>query len=248
MATSKQSKSHQVYALAFGAHPDDVELACAATMLKLHLEKKSVAICDLTEGEKGTRGTKEIRRREAGEAATLLGVSARVNLNLGDTAFQNTVENRNKLIAVIRHFQPTVVFATQPEERHPDHVRASQMVTEACFYAGLRKIQTKWKGKLQEAHRPKHLLYYIQDRFAEPDFILDVSQTYEESRKAILAYKSQFFNPDSNEPETFISRKEFLEGLDAKARVFGEMIGARYGEGFLVYRHLGVSTFSDVFR
>lgn len=248
MTTSKQRNPHQVYALAFGAHPDDVELACAATMLKLHHEKKSVAICDLTEGEKGTRGTRQIRRREAQDAATLLGISARVNLNLGDTTFQNTVENRNKIIAVIRHFQPTVVFTTQPEERHPDHMRASQMITEACFYAGLHKIQTKWKGKLQEAHRPKYLLYYIQDRFTKPDIILDVSQTYEASRKAILAYKSQFFNPDSKEPETFISRKEFLEGLDAKARVFGEMIGVKYGEGFLVHRYLGIEVFSDVFR
>lgn len=248
MTSSKQNYSHQVYALAFGAHPDDVELACAATMLKLHEEKKLVAFCDLTEGEMGTRGTREIRRLEAKEAARLLGVAERVSLNLGDTIFENSIENRDKIISVIRYFQPTVVFATQPEERHPDHVRASQLVTEACFYAGLRKIQTKWKGKTQEAYRPKHLLYYIQDRFAEPDFILDVSQTYEASRKAILAYKSQFFNPDSNEPETFISRKEFLEGLDAKARTFGEMIGVRYGEGFLVHRHVGVATFSDVFR
>jgi Uncharacterized proteins, LmbE homologs len=167
---------------------------------------------------------------------------------LGDTTFENNIENREKIISVIRYFKPVVVFATQPEERHPDHVRASQMITEACFYAGLRKIQTQWKGKAQEAHRPKYLLYYIQDRFTKPDFILDVSETYEDSRKAILAYKSQFYNPDSTEPETFISRKEFLEGLDAKARVFGEMIGVKYGEGFLVYRHLAVSTFSDVFR
>lgn len=240
--------SNPVYALAFGAHPDDVELACAATMLKLHDEKKSVAICDLTEGEKGTRGTREIRQQEAQEAASWLGITERINLNLGDTTFENTRENRNKIISVIRYFQPTVVFATQPQERHPDHIRASQMITEACFYAGLQKIETHWNNQPQMPHRPKHLLYYIQDRFAEPDVILDVSQTYEASRKAILAYKSQFFNPDSTEPETFISRKEFLEGLDAKARVFGEMIGVKYGEGFLIYRHLGIAIFSDVFR
>jgi bacillithiol biosynthesis deacetylase BshB1 len=243
-----KTDTEPIYALAFGAHPDDVELACAATMLKLHREKKSVAICDLTEGEKGTRGTRAIRQREAKEAANLLGVAERMNLNLGDTTFENNIENREKLISVIRYFKPVVVFATQPEERHPDHIRASQMITEACFYAGLRKIQTQWKGKAQEAHRPKYLLYYIQDRFTEPDFILDVSDTYEDSRNAILAYKSQFYNPDSTEPETFISRKEFLEGLDAKARVFGEMIGVKYGEGFLVHRHLGIATFSDVFR
>jgi bacillithiol biosynthesis deacetylase BshB1 len=247
-AEPSSRSSNPVYALAFGAHPDDVELACAATMLKLHHEKKSVAICDLTEGEKGTRGTREIRQREAQDAASQLGITERINLNLGDTTFENTFENRNKIISVIRYFQPMVVFATQPEERHPDHIRASQMITEACFYAGLQKIETYWNNQPQTPHRPKHLLYYIQDRFAKPDVILDVSQTYEESRKAILAYKSQFFNPNSTEPETFISRKEFLEGLDAKARVFGEMIGAKYGEGFLVYRHLGISTFSDVFR
>lgn len=243
-----KTNATQIYALAFGAHPDDVELACAATMLKLHRENKFVVICDLTEGEKGTRGSRSIRRKEAQNAAALLGIAERINLNLGDASFENSAKNRDKLIAVIRHFKPTVVFATQPEERHPDHIRASQMITEACFYAGLRKIQTTWKGKTQEAHRPKHLLYYIQDRFAKPDFILDVSETYQDSRKAILAYKSQFYDPNSNEPETFISRKEFLEGLDAKARLFGEMIGAKYGEGFLVHRHLAISTFSDVFR
>ncbi|MCS6989597.1 MAG: bacillithiol biosynthesis deacetylase BshB1 [Chloroherpetonaceae bacterium] len=241
-------RSNPVYALAFGAHPDDVELACAATMLKLRREGKSVAICDLTEGEMGTRGSREIRRKEAHEAAKILGLAERLNLNLGDTTFQLDAETRDKVISVIRYFKPVVVFATQPEERHPDHMRASRLVAEACFYAGLRKVQTQWNGASQEAHRPKHLLYYIQDRFANPDVILDVSDTFEESRKAILAYKSQFYDPNSKEPETFISRKEFLEGLDAKARVFGEMIGVKYGEGFLIHRHLGIGTFSDVFR
>lgn len=245
---SNSPRCNPVYALAFGAHPDDVELACAATMLKLRREGKSVAICDLTEGEMGTRGSRERRRQEAQEAANILGLAERLNLNLGDARFQINDETRDKVVSVIRYFKPVVVFATQPQERHPDHARASQLVAEACFYAGLRKLQTTWEGAPQEAHRPKHLLYYIQDRFAEPDVILDVSDAYQESRKAILAYKSQFYDPNSVEPETFISRKEFLEGLEAKARVFGEMIGALYGEGFLIHRHLGIATFSDVFR
>ncbi|MCS7013285.1 MAG: bacillithiol biosynthesis deacetylase BshB1 [Chloroherpetonaceae bacterium] len=236
-----------IYALAFGAHPDDVEISCAATMLKLHREGKSVVVCDLTEGEMGTRGSRKQRRKEAHAAAQILGYRERINLNLGDTRFLNSRENLLKLIAVIRRYRPTVVFAPQPVERHPDHERAAKLVADACFYAGLLKIKTKESGKVQARHRPKFLFHYLQDRFTLPSFIVDVSETFEESRQGVLAFKSQFFNPASKEPETHISRKEFLESLEARAKYFGELIGARYGEGFLYGNILPVRCFSAVF-
>ncbi|MFN3394382.1 MAG: bacillithiol biosynthesis deacetylase BshB1, partial [Candidatus Thermochlorobacter sp.] len=150
-------------------------------------------------------------------------------------------------IRVLRRYQPTVVFAPQPIERHPDHERAAKLITDACFYSGLIKIKTKDNGKIQERHRPKYLLYYLQDRFMSPSFIVDVSETFEASRKAVIAFKSQFYDPNSKEPETHISRKEFLEALDARAKYFGELIGARYGEGFVYASILPVKNFSSVF-
>ena len=236
-----------IYALAFGAHPDDVEISCPATLLKLHREGKRVAVCDLTEGEMGTRGTRHVRRQEALEAARHLGYAERINLNLGDTRFEHSRENLLKIITVIRRYRPTVVFAPQPIERHPDHERAAKLIADACFYSGLIKIKTKEKNKLQERHRPKFLLYYLQDRFAVPSFIVDVSDTFEASRHGLMAFKSQFYNPQSKEPESYISRKEFLEALEARAKYFGELIGARYGEGFLYPNIMPIKTFSSVF-
>lgn len=236
-----------VYAVAFGAHPDDVEISCAATMLKLKMEGKSVVVCDLTEGEMGTRGSRQMRRKEAQAAAQVLGYQDRINLNLGDTRFLYSRENLLKIISVIRRYRPTVVFAPQPIERHPDHERAAKLIADACFYAGLLKLKTKLNGRTQARHRPKFLFHYLQDRFTPPSFIVDVSDTFEASRQGILAFKSQFFNPLSKEPETYISRKEFLEALEARAKYFGELIGARYGEGFLYANILPVRRFSDVF-
>ncbi len=237
-----------IYALAFGAHPDDVEISCAATMLKLAREQKSVVVCDLTEGEMGTRGTRALRRKEAAAAATALGYKARVNLNLGDTTFDLSRKNLLKVITVIRAYRPLVVLAPQPVERHPDHERAADLVKQACFYAGLRKIETKQNGGRQERHRPKFLFHYLQDKFSAPSFIVDVSDTFEESRAGLLAFKSQFYNPNSKEPESYLTRKEFLLALEARATYFGELIGARYGEGFLATNPLGVPVFSDLFR
>lgn len=236
-----------IYALAFGAHPDDIEISCSGTMLKLGREGKRVAVCDLTEGEMGTRGTRTLRRKEALDAARHLGYAERINLNLGDTRFENSRQNLLKVIGVIRRYRPTVVFAPQPIERHPDHERAAKLIADACFYSGLLKIKTKDNGKTQERHRPKFLLYYLQDRFIAPSFIVDVSDTFEESRKGLMAFKSQFYDPKSKEPESHISRKEFLDALEARAKYFGELIGARYGEGFLCANILPVKTFSSVF-
>ncbi len=237
-----------VYALAFGAHPDDVELSCGATLLKIISEGKNVAVCDLTKGEMGTLGTPETRKSEAETATTLMGYQSRTTLNLGDSKLFNTEENIADIIKVIRQFRPTVVFANSPEERHPDHVKASKLVTDACYYAGLQQLNTAINGKTQEPHRPKHLLYYIQFKHLEPDIIVDISETFEASRKGVLAFGSQFYKQGaSEEPTTMINRPEFLTGLEARARYFGEQIGALYGEGFKLSTILGIKLFTNTF-
>lgn len=237
----------EVYALAFGAHPDDVELSCGATLLKLRKEGHRVAVCDLTEGELGTRGSRSERRREAKAAAEVMGYTDRINLNLGDGNIEHSQDNLLSVICIIRHFRPTLVLTSPPEERHPDHEHASRLVKEAVFYAGLQNIKTTYKGRTQAAHRPKHLLYYIQHLHIEPSFVVDVSETFEASRQGVLAFKSQFYRPDAKEPETRISRADFLPSLEARARYFGEKTGVKYGEGFIYPRMLGVSNLSALF-
>ncbi|ACF14483.1 LmbE family protein [Chloroherpeton thalassium ATCC 35110] len=238
----------EIYALAFGAHPDDVELSAGATLLKIISENKQVAVCDLSEGELGTRGSREIRRQEATKAAQLMGYTARVNLNLGDGNIADTQENRLKVIQIIRQFRPTSVFTCSPLERHPDHEHTARLIKEACFYAGLANIPTEHEGDLQTPHRPTYLFYYLQQVHIVPDLIVDVSETFERARQGVLAFESQFYRPGSNEPETHISRKEFLTGLEARARYFGELIGVKYGEPFVKENHIGIPHFSDVFK
>ncbi|MEC9486792.1 MAG: bacillithiol biosynthesis deacetylase BshB1 [Prosthecochloris sp.] len=223
-----------VYALAFGAHPDDVELSCGATLLKIMSENRPVAVCDLTRGEMGTLGSTETRAKEAAEAAELMGYSERLTLDLGDSKLPYTEDSLEQIIRVIRHFQPTIVFANPPDERHPDHMKASKLVSDAVFYAGLKNIRTTWGSSPQQAFRPKHLLYYVQFRHLEPDLIVDVSDTFQDSRKGVLAFASQFYREGkTTAAETMINRKEFLTGLEARARYLGEQIGTLYGEGFL---------------
>ena len=237
-----------IYALAFGAHPDDVELACGATLLKIINEGESVAVCDLTRGEMGTLGTPETRKREAEAAAQLMGYLRRTTLDLGDSKLFNTEENLAEIIKVIRHFRPHVVFANSPDERHPDHLKASRLVTDACYYAGLQQLTTTMNGKVQDPHRPKHLLYYIQFKHIEPDIIVDVSKTFEASRQGVLAFSTQFYKKGTTEnPRTMINRPEFLTGLEARARYFGEQIGALYGEGFTLSNILGIKSFTETF-
>ena len=237
-----------IYALAFGAHPDDVELACGATLLKIINEGESVAVCDLTRGEMGTLGTPETRKREAKTAAQLMGYLCRTTLDLGDSKLFNTEENLAEIIKVIRHFRPHVVFANSPDERHPDHLKASRLVTDACYYAGLQQLTTTMNGKVQDPHRPKHLLYYIQFKHIEPDIIVDVSKTFEASRQGVLAFSTQFYKKGTTEnPRTMINRPEFLTGLEARARYFGEQIGALYGEGFTLSNILGIKSFTETF-
>ena len=237
-----------VYALAFGAHPDDVELSCGATLLKIRSEGKSVGVCDLTRGEMGTLGTPETRKSEAETAAQLMGYQSRTTLDLGDSKLFYTEENLAEIIMVIRQFRPNVVFANSPDERHPDHIKASRLVTEAFYYAGLQQFATTINGKTQAPHRPEHLLYYIQFKHLEPDIIVDISETFEASRKGVLAFSSQFYKSGITEsPQTMINRPEFLTGLEARARYFGEQIGVHYGEGFKLSGILGISSFTGTF-
>jgi bacillithiol biosynthesis deacetylase BshB1 len=248
--TTRQLKQspENVYALAFGAHPDDVELSCGATLLKIMAEDQTVAVCDLTRGEMGTLGTPETRRVESATATALMGYSRRTTLDLGDSKLFHTEENIAQIIKVIRQFRPEVVFANSPDERHPDHIKASKLVTEACYYAGLQQFVTTMNGKAQEPHRPTHLLYYIQFKHLDPDIIVDISETFEASRKGVLAFGSQFYKKGTTEEaKTMIQRREFLTGLEARSRYFGEQIGTLYGEGFKLAGTLAITSFTGTF-
>lgn len=241
-----EQSSEKVYALAFGAHPDDVELSCGAILLKIMNEGRRVAVCDLTKGELGTLGSVETRKAEAEKARLLMGYADRSGLDLGDGKLFYNEENLHAVIRVIRRFRPEVVFANPPDERHPDHMKASKLVADAVYYAGLRQLVTEHDGRKQEAHRPPHLFHYLQFRHVNPDIIVDVSETFVPSRAGVLAFGSQFHR-EGTEPETLINRKEFLSGLEARARYFGEQIGALYGEGLLTTKVPRVGNFSALF-
>lgn len=226
--------------LVFAAHPDDAELSCSGTIAKMVKAGKSVVIVDLTEGEMGTRGTPETRRKEAEIASRILGLSARVQLGLGDTTFINDRETQIPLIQMIRHFQPDIVLANALDDRHPDHGRGAQLESDACFFSGLAKIDTEWEGKSQKAWRPKLVLHYIQDRQYRPDIVVDISDSWEDKIQSIMAFGSQFYDPSNPEPPTYISSPEFLKFVESRAREFGHLIGVEFGEGFQSHRPLGV--------
>ncbi|MEM7105164.1 MAG: bacillithiol biosynthesis deacetylase BshB1 [Bacteroidota bacterium] len=226
--------------LAISAHPDDVELSCSGTILK-HIELGyKVGILDLTAGELGTRGSAELRKEEATEAARVMGLSARENIGIPDGFFTHSRENLIKIIEVIRHFQPEMIFANAIDDRHPDHGRAAKLVADACFLSGLKKIETKREAAAQDKWRPRFLYHYIQDRYRKPDFVVDISNYMEAKMASIMAYKSQFFNPDSSEPVTPISGKEFIEFLKGRAREMGRPAGYEFAEGFNVARTPGI--------
>ena len=228
--------------LAIAAHPDDIEMTCAGTVLSLVAQGKTVAGVDLTRGELGTRGTPEIRLRESDEGAKQMRLVARGNMGFRDAFFRNDEEHQMALIPVIRHYQPQIVLTNAPDDRHPDHGRAAELVIQACFYAGLRQIKTVGKdGQPQEAHRPKFIYHFIQDRSLVPDFVVDISPYWDGKIAAIKAYQSQFFNPDSPEPQSYISGEPFLKFLEARTREHGHMIGVEFGEGFISKRMLGVT-------
>jgi bacillithiol biosynthesis deacetylase BshB1 len=213
--------------LVLAAHPDDAELAVAGTIVDAIARGKKVGICDFTRGELGTRGTPEIRLAESAEASKILGIQVRENLELADGFFQNERESQLKLIEVIRKYQPDVVLANALEDRHPDHGKGAALAIDACFLSGLRKIETGLP-----AWRPKHVYHYIQDRYLEPDFVIDISAHWEKKEAAIRAFKSQFFNPNSTEPASYISSPDFLHFIEARAQEMGHKIGVKYGEGF----------------
>ena len=232
--------------LAFGAHPDDVELSCAGTLLKHSKEGKKIGVVDLTNGELGTRGTPKIRLSEANASTRILGLSCRENINLADGFFELTRENKLAVIKIIRKYQPEIVLANAPSDRHPDHGRASQLVSESCFLSGLKKISTKISGNEQLEWRPKFVYHYIQDRYIKPDFIVDITPHFEKKMEVILAFKSQFFNPESQEKETPISSKDFLKYIESRSREFGRTINCTYGEGFVTERTPGVDNLFDL--
>ena len=232
--------------LAIGVHPDDVELSCAGTILKHIALGKTAGILDLTRGELGTRGTPEIRTQEAMNAAKILRVSFREQLNMADGFFENNEQHIRQIITVLRRYQPAIVLCNAISDRHPDHGRAAKLIADACFYSGLSKIQTQYNNLEQQAWRPKAVYHYIQDNYIHPDFVVDVSDFTETKRKAIMAFSSQFFNPQSTEAQTLISSPEFLETLFSKMSIWGRSIGVKYAEGFTVNRYPGVNNLFDL--
>jgi len=232
--------------LAFGSHPDDVELGCSGTLIKHIQIGYKVGVIDLTEGELGTRGTVETRKQEVEAANKILGVHARENMRFADGFFENNREHQLELIKMIRKYRPAVVLANAKHDRHPDHGRAAQLVYDACFLSGLRKIETKLNGEIQAAHRPKALYNYIQALHTDPDLVVDISAQFDQKLQAILVYKTQFHDPDLKEPQTFISTPEFLEFVKGRAAHFGIPTGVRYAEGFHVNRTIGVNSLMDL--
>ena len=232
--------------LAFGAHPDDVELGCGGTIAKEVSLGKKVGIIDLTRGELGTRGSVEIRNHESAAAARILGVSIRENLDMRDGFFVNDEKHQLEIIKMIRKYQPEIVLCNAIDDRHIDHGKGSKLVSDACFLSGLMKIETTVDGKKQEAWRPKLIYHYIQWKNIEPDFVVDITGFTEKKIAAILSYGSQFYNANSDEPETPIATKNFLESLNYRAQDLGRLIGTDYAEGFTVERYLAVNSLGDL--
>lgn len=232
--------------LAFGAHPDDVELGCAGTILKEISLGKTVGIVDLTHGELGTRGSAEIRDQEATGAAKILGVSVRENLNMRDGFFVNDEKHQLEIIKMIRKYQPEIVLCNAIDDRHIDHGKGSKLVSDACFLSGLLKIETVLDGEIQKPWRPKLVYHYIQWKNIEPDFVVDISGFTDKKIESILAYRSQFYDPNSKEPESPISSKNFLESLNYRSRDLGRLTGVEHAEGFTVERYLVVNSLGDL--
>ncbi len=233
--------------LAIGAHPDDVELSASGTLLRQADLGYSFGLLDLTLGELGSRGSAEVRTQEAMAAAQLLGARFRVQLNLPDGFFEYSRESLLSIIRVVREHRPRIVLCNAPSDRHPDHGRAARLAADACFYAGLLKIDTcDTEGQLQQPWRPVSVFHYIQDQHLTPDFVVDITPYFERKMQAILSFRSQFYKPDASdeEPQTPISSKDFLDFMEAKARVFGRSAQVRYAEGFLCAR---IPAVSDLF-
>jgi bacillithiol biosynthesis deacetylase BshB1 len=233
--------------LAIGAHPDDIELSCGGTILSHVAQGHKVGILDLTRGELGTRGTDEIRVAEATEAAKVLGVLVRDNAGFADGFFTNDKAHQLEVIKYIRKYQPDIILTNAIHDRHPDHARAAQLTEDAVFLSGLAKVETKWDGALQKPFRPRAVYHYIQSLDITPDFAVDISPFFDKKIEAIRAYKTQFYDPNSKEPNTFISSPEFMEFIKGRGVHFGVPLGVSYAEGYTCKRHIGVYNLKDIF-
>ncbi|WP_338407776.1 bacillithiol biosynthesis deacetylase BshB1 [uncultured Flavobacterium sp.] len=232
--------------LAFGAHPDDVELGCGGTIAKEIALGKKVGIIDLTRGELGTRGSVAIRNQESANAAKILGVLVRENLDMRDGFFVNDESHQLEIIKMIRKYKPEIILCNAIDDRHIDHGKGGQLVSDSCFLSGLMKIETEINREKQEAWRPKLVYHYIQWKNLIPDFVVDITGYNDKKTEAILAYSSQFYNPNSNEPETLIATKNFLESLSYRTQDLGRLIGTNHAEGFTVERYLAVNSLGDL--
>ena len=232
--------------LTFGAHPDDVELGCSGTIAKEIALGKKVGIIDLTRGELGSRGSVEIRNSESAAASKILGVHARENLDIRDGFFENNEQNQMKVIQMIRKYQPEIVICNAIDDRHIDHGKGSKLVSDACFLSGLVKIETSLNGENQTHWRPKIVYHYIQWKNIEPDFVVDISGYIDVKIESIMAYSSQFYDPNSKEKETPITSKNFLDSIKYRAQDLGRLIGTNFAEGFTVERYLAVNSLSDL--
>jgi bacillithiol biosynthesis deacetylase BshB1 len=232
--------------LVIAAHPDDAELGCGGTIAKFVSQGYKVGVVDLTQGELGTRGTPEIRKSESEESSKILGLTVRENLGLPDGYFKNVQEDQIPIIQAVRKFRPEIVLANAVYDRHPDHGRAASLIYDACFQAGLAKLETRLQGTVQQAWRPNNVYHFIQSQWLQPDFIVDISEHWQTKMNSVKAYKSQFFNDASNEPETYISKPGFLKMIEARAIEHGHAIGVQHGEGFTVRRPIGVKNLFDL--
>ena len=230
------------------AHPDDAEISCGGTLIGHKKRNHKVGLVDLTQGEMGTRGTKKTRREEAQKATEIMNLDVRVNLKLPDIKFKNDNKTKKKVVCTIRQFRPDILITNALEDRHTDHPRAANLVTEACFISGLSKYKTSLDNMPQEAWRPKRLFYSIQSNFIKPDFVVDISQEWDTKVQALLAYQTQFYSEKNSKiykKNTFISTKGFFEFIEARAKTLGHSIGTAYGEGFVKHQQIGVSALSD---
>lgn len=232
--------------IAIAAHPDDAELSVAGTLIKEKQAGKKIGIIDLTRGELGSRGTAETRAEESASASKIMNLDVRVNLGMADGFFEYNKENQIKIIEQLRKYQPDVVLINAVSDRHPDHGKGSQLAKDACYLSGLSKIHTEVDGSVQDKWRPKSVHHYIQDYYMKPDFVIDISDQVEQKLEAIMAYKTQFFNPKSNEPKTPISGEDFIDFLKGRWADYGRYIGAAYGEGYVTSRPIGINSLTEL--
>ncbi len=232
--------------LAIAVHPDDVELGCAGTLMVHAQQGMKVGVVDLTRGELGTRGTPELREQEAQAAAKIMGLEVRENLGLADGFFRNDTMEQMAIITAIRKYQPEIVLANAMDDRHPDHGRAGKLIEDSCFLAGLRKVETLADGQPQDAWRPKQVFHFLQDRYHEPDFVVDITPVMERKLEAIRSFSSQFLAPKDHEPQTYISGSGFFDSVIYRAKMLGKMVGVEYAEGYTSAKMIGIRSFADV--